>query len=91
MIKEINAIEDVKQFAFQLVNEEDLSFHPDNDFSDYINLKTQEPLYSTDEVIQLNQLMDKCFSICEQENIDIYEFMGEPLFQRMKVGVYAEN
>ena len=91
MIKELNTIEDVKLFAFQLVNEEDLSFHPDNDFSDYIDLKTQEALYSADEVIQLNQFMDKCFSICEQENVDIYELMGEPLFQRMKVGVYAEN
>jgi hypothetical protein len=91
MIKEINTVEDVKLFAFQLVNEEDLSFHPDDDFSDYINLTTQEPLYLADEVIQLNQLLDKCFSICEQEDVDIYELMGEPLFQRMKVGVYAEN
>ena len=91
MIKEINTVEDVKLFAFQLVNEEDLSFHPDDDFSDYINLTTQEPLYSVDEVIQLNQLLDKCFTICEQKDVDIYELMGEPLFQRMKVGVYAEN
>ncbi len=91
MIKEIKTIEDVKLFAFQLVNEEDLSFHPDDDFSDYINLETKEPLYSVDEVIQLNQLLDECFIICEQEAVDIYELMGEPLFQRMKVGVYAEN
>ena len=91
MIKEINTIEDVKLFAFQLVNEEDLSFHPDDNFSDYINLETKKPLYSVDQVIQLNQLLDKCFIICEQEKSDIYELMGEPLFQRMKVGIYAEN
>ena len=35
MIKEINTIDDVKLFAFQLVNDENLSFHPDDDFSDY--------------------------------------------------------
>ena len=91
MIKEINTIEDVKLFAFQLVNEENLSFHPDDDFLDYINLNTKEPLYSAEEVSQLNIMMDKCFTLCEQAEVDIYELMGEPLFQKMKVGEFAEN
>ena len=91
MLKEINTIEDVKLFAYQLVNEENLSFHPDDDFEDYINLETKEPLYSAEECKQLNQLMSNCFSICQQEEVDIYELMGEPLYQRMKVGEYAEN
>ena len=91
MLKEINTIEDVKLFAYQLVNEENLSFHPDDDFGDYINLETQEPLYSAEDAERLNQLMSNCFSICEQEEVDIYELMGEPLYQRMKVGEYAEN
>jgi len=50
-------------FAFQLVNEENLSFYPDDDFADYINLETWEPVYSVDEVQFLNQLMEKCFNI----------------------------
>lgn len=91
MIKEINTIEDIKLFAFQLVNEENLSFHPDDDFSDYINLSTNEALYSAKEVSQLNELMDKCFILCEQAEVDIYELMGEPLFQKMKIGEFAEN
>ena len=91
MLKEINTIEDVKLFAYQLVNEENLSFHPDDYFEDYINLETKEPLYSAEECKQLNQLMSNCFSICQQKEVDIYKLMGEPLFQRMKVGVYAEN
>ena len=91
MIKEINTIEDIKLFAFQLVNEENLSFHPDDDFSDYINLNTKEPLYSAEEVSKLNIMMDKCFILCEQAEVDIYELMGEPLFQKMKVGEFAEN
>lgn len=91
MLIEINTIEDVKLFAYQLVNEENLSFHPDDYFEDYINLETKEPLYSAEECKQLNQLMYNCFSICQQKEVDIYELMGEPLFQRMKVGVYAEN
>lgn len=91
MIKEINTIEDVKLFAFQLVNEEKLSFHPDNDFSDYINLETSEPAYSEEEVQLLNQQIEKCFDICEQFSADIYELMGQPLFEKMKLGEYAET
>lgn len=90
MVNKIVTIEDVKLFAYQLVNEEYLSFHPDDDFADYINLETKEPLYTTEECKQLNQLMSNCFSICQQEEVDIYKLMGEPLFQRMKVGVYAD-
>ena len=90
MIKEVNTIEDVKLFAFQLVNEEKLSFHPDNDFSDYINLETGEPVYSEEEVQFLNQLMEKCFDICQEFEADIYELMGQPLFEKMKLGEYAE-
>ena len=67
MIKEINTIEDVRLFAFQLVNEEKLSFHPDNDFSDYINLETSEPAYSQEEVQFLNQLMEKSQNIINQK------------------------
>lgn len=91
MINEINTIEDVKLFANQLVNEESLGFHPDNDFADYINLITQQPIYSTEKVSQLNKMMNKCFIICEQGELDVYELMGEPLFQKMKVGEYSEN
>jgi len=87
MIKEVNTIEDVKLFAFQLVNEENLSFHPDDDFSNYINLETQEPLYSVEEVSILNKQMERCFDICNQFGADIYELMGRPLLDKLKDGV----
>lgn len=87
MIKEINTIEDVKLFAFQLVNDENLSFHPDDDFSNYINLETQKTLYSVEEVSVLNKLMERCFDICNQFEVDIYELMGHPLLDKLKVEV----
>ena len=90
MIQEINTIQDVELFAFQLVNEEDLSFHPDDNFSNYINLETQEPLYSAEEAILLNKQMEKCFDICNQFGADIYELMGHPLLEKLKVGVSNE-
>lgn len=91
MITEINTIEDVRLFAFQLVNEENLSFHPDDDFADYINVETKETTYSDKEVKMLNNLMEKCFDICQQNEVDIYDLMGQPLFERMKIGEYADK
>lgn len=76
MLKEINTIEDVKLFASQLVYEEGLSFHPDDDFEDYFNLETKESLYSAEECKQLNQLMSNCFLICQQKEVDINELMN---------------
>ena len=72
---------DVELFAFHLVNEENLSFHPDDDFADYINVVTKEATYSDEEVKLLNNLMGKCFDICEKNDVDIYELMGWPLFE----------
>lgn len=91
MIKDINTIEDVKLFAKQLVNEDNLSFHPDDDFADYINMETKEQYYSEEDTIRLNEMMERCFIVCEQAELDIYELMGEPLFQKMKIGEFAEN
>jgi len=90
MLQEINTLKDVELFAFQLVNEENLSFHPDDNFSNYINLKTQEPLYTDEEVLSLNKQMERCFDICNQFGADIYELMGRPLLEKLKAGVSAE-
>jgi len=76
MITEILTIEDVKQFAKQLIVE-GLSFHPDDDFNDYINFSINEPSYKTEEADLRNELMNQCFEICENEGVDIYEIMLE--------------
>jgi len=90
MIQEINTIQDVELFAFQLVNDENLSFHPDDNFSNYINLETQEPLYSDEEVSFLNKQMERSFDICNQFGADIYELMGRPLLEKLQGGVSNE-
>lgn len=76
MITEILTIEDVKQFAKQLIAE-GLSFHPDDDFNNYINFKTNERSYNIEEANLRNNLMNQCFEICENEGVDIYEVMLE--------------
>ncbi len=76
MITQIQTSEDVKAFAKQLIME-GVSFHPDDDFNDYVNFKEDTPCYSKDEADLRNELMNNCFDVCENEGIDIYELMLE--------------
>lgn len=73
MITQITNVEDVATFARQLINVEKLSVHPDDDFKDYAFFDTREPMYSEAEAEKRNRLMNQCFAICEDNNIEIYE------------------
>lgn len=68
----IKTAADVKMFFYFLIEYERLNFHPDTDFRDYIDLESDDPLFNSDEIEHYNSLLDSCFSICEEERIDIY-------------------
>ena len=76
MLKQIKTTKNLVEFARQLVKE-GVNFHPDDDFSDYINLETQEPTYTKDEADFRNELMNQCFTVCEKNGVDIYDTMSE--------------
>jgi hypothetical protein len=76
MIEKIETLEDVAAFAKQIIDE-GVSFHPDDDFNDYVNFKTNEPCYSETQAEKRNKLMNDCFDLCEKEGADIYEIMLE--------------
>jgi hypothetical protein len=71
MITSINSISDVEQFAKHLVQVEKLSFHPDDDFKDYVT-NSNQPFYTTQEAELRNKLMNDCFEVCEREKVDVY-------------------
>ncbi|AFL83523.1 hypothetical protein Belba_0876 [Belliella baltica DSM 15883] len=83
MILEIKEIADVKIFFEQLLEEESLNFHPDEDFKNYINVKTRLPSYSSKEANLRNCLLESCFELCQSENVDIYEFGVTKLFSKL--------
>ena len=76
MITKIETTDDVKAFAKQLITE-GVSFHPDDDFNDYINLKENKSSYTKEEANLRNELMSNCFEVCEKEGVDIYDVMLE--------------
>ena len=76
MLKQITTTKNVVAFAKQLIKE-GVSFHPDDDFNDYINLETQEPTYTKEDANFRNELMNQCFSVCKKNGIDIYDTISE--------------
>lgn len=76
MITKIETTEDVKAFAKQLIAE-DVSFHPDDDFNDYVFFKENRPCYTKEEADLRNELMSSCFEVCEKGGVDIYAVMLE--------------
>lgn len=92
MIEKINCLKDVRAFAEQLVREQ-VIFHPDEDFNSYINLRTALPAYSESEARHRNTLMRKCFTICAENNVCIYELMHKIAnIERKRLGYsYIDN
>lgn len=76
MITKIETSEDVKAFAKEIISE-GVSFHPDDDFNDYVNFKENKRCFTKVEAKLRNELMDNCFDVCEKEGIDIYSLMLE--------------
>jgi hypothetical protein len=74
MIDKIEKIDDIKLFAKQIINE-GVSFHPDDNFNDYVNLKSNAAIYTKEEAEKRNELMNQCFVLCDKEGFDIYEIM----------------
>jgi hypothetical protein len=54
-----------------------VSVHPDNDFKDYINFKSNKSYYTETEAEKRNKLMNDCFDVFEKEGAYIFEIMLE--------------
>lgn len=83
MITKIQTTSDVEKFINCLILEENLNFHPDEDFRNYIHLDTGLPSYSIQEAILRNKLLSDCFQICEKEGVDIYQIGHETLLKQL--------
>lgn len=76
MIQVINTVDDVKAYFNDLL-EESLNFHPDEDFTNYINGETKAPTYTAEEASLRNDLMDRAFEVCDSAGVSIYELAQE--------------
>ena len=70
----IKSKKDVREFFSYLINELKIDIHPDDDFKEYVNIKTGVAMFTSDEALKLNCLMDKCFVVAGD---DVYKICGE--------------
>ena len=69
----ITSVEEVESFFDYLLEERKIIFHPDDSFGDYINYETKEPIFTKEEVILFDRLMDESFDVFEKRGVDIYQ------------------
>lgn len=62
--------DDVVAFAQHLVQDCNISFHPDDDFTNYWDIPEQN-------AVLYNRLNNECFSVCEKTSADIYQIHYE--------------
>ena len=79
----IKTIADVKAFFHYLVNECRISFHPDDNFTDYVYNNAH--IFSDEDAALYNQLMDESFDVCTKTNVDIYDLAYETLIKIKKM------
>ena len=88
MSTSIKTLDDVVNFANYLIRDKGISIHPDDNFNDYIDFKTGSNIFSESESEMYNTLMDDCFSICEENNVDIYQLMNDVLLKATELNKF---
>jgi len=75
-IEEVNTIDDVELF-FTLLDKERILYNPESSFSEIMSMnfkrETVGKLFTEKEAFRLDAIMDKCFTITSEMNIDIYK------------------
>lgn len=77
----INTTEDVKVF-FEMLKELDLVFHPDDPFNEYMFGETNTPVFSEEDSVVLENILDNCHVICDTINEGYIYDLGMEIFHR---------
>src|SRR5579859_371305 len=71
--REIRHRSDILDFFVYLRCDLQLNFNPDERFEDYVKYTTDIPLFTPEECVALEKMMDDCHAWCDKNNADIYD------------------
>ena len=74
----IQSLQDVRDFFQHLYVAESLNFHPDTPFTEYVDGSGKDT-YTPAQAEEREQLLNTCFTVCENHAADIYE-IGNDIF-----------
>lgn len=85
----ITTLAEVKAFASYLFFDLSTAFHPEDDFSAYVNASNGNPAFTEIRAMRLNQRMSECANICDLAGVDICEVMdvATPYFEALSTGM----
>lgn len=81
----ITNLDEVKAFFSHVVSLIGDEWHPDDKYSFYLDVKTKEPVLTTDQQALYDRLQAECFAVCEAADEDIYELGWEVIEKKMKL------
>jgi hypothetical protein len=88
----INSRESMEQFFTDIVAIHKCTLHPDDPFTDMVNLETDQPTFSKEEAEYLDNVMRDCFQYCDDNQLDIYEVAGTiQVKEYKKLGVLPQD
>lgn len=67
---------DVSTFYGWILDYKGVFMHPDDSYYDCINFETKERTFTDAEAKTLDNIVEKCFDVCEGKGVDVYEFAG---------------
>ena len=80
----ITTVEGVKDFFHHIVYDLGINFHPDDDFSGYIDLNTGARVMDDKQATLYNRLMEESFVTCDDEDM-VYEMACELMKDRLQI------
>ena len=80
----INTLEDVKTFVHILIEEENLNFHPETPFEDYVLISNGQPFYAKEEAATRNMLLNEILQLGERLKVDTLEIMCDVGFDCLR-------
>lgn len=89
MLQTIHTPADVVTFARHLIFDQGINFHPDTDFTEYIEKDGRE-VFLPEQASTLDHLLAQAHQVCEEAGVDIYELTSPLLWERLGVQMIAE-
>ena len=84
MKTQIQTLTDVKNwFTCIVYGLNILGFHPDGDFLDYVQVSTGRRRFTPELAEEFNEMLATCFTVCEENDTDIYEIALQVLNTRI--------
>jgi hypothetical protein len=81
MVANVFTSKDQVMTLFQVLQHEDVSFHPDKPFEDYIDPSTGQQRYDETKIMLIKVMLEGARKFCLSHNLDLYDVYKDACLQ----------